>query len=96
MGERIAKLEAKLEERDALLAAHLSMIESFKELQHNYSDGLARARETIKELEKMEQQATSIESGPLYQSEEDEDLEFLRDKGFLTEEAYREALGTSD
>jgi len=96
---KVGVLEAKLDERDKLLALHTELIKSFQKLQDDYSDGLARAREVIKDLEEQAAQeakapAPDWESRPLHMSEDEEELEFLRDQGILTPDAYQEALKT--
>ena len=93
---RVGVLEAQLKERDKLLDLHTELIKSFQALQTDYSDGLARAREVIKDLEEQAANtpAPDWESRPLHMSEDEEELEFLRDQGILTPDAYQDALKT--
>lgn len=93
MERNLAVLEAKLQERDALLASHTQLIKSFQKLQDQYTEGLVRARQTIEELSAVAEKAEpSFSSEPLYYTEEEEDLKALKDQGILTPEAYEEAL----
>ena len=86
------------EEQAMLVSTHQDAIRAFSQVSAQYTDGLARARETIAELSTAEPQS-AFQNRPLHKSEEEEDLEFQLDHGVLNLAQYNEALraaGLSD
>jgi predicted RNase H-like nuclease (RuvC/YqgF family) len=87
------------EEQAMLVSTHQDAIRAFSQVSAQYTDGLARARETIAELSAAEPQSAALQNRPLHKSEEEEDLEFQLDHGVLNLAQYNEALraaGLSD
>jgi predicted RNase H-like nuclease (RuvC/YqgF family) len=87
------------EEQAMLVSTHQDAIRAFSQVSAQYTDGLARARETIAELSAAEPQSAALQNRPLHKSEEEEDLEFQLDHGVLSLSEYNEALraaGLSD
>lgn len=93
---RIDRAEAQTEvyksQFDSLLATHTEALEVFKRVADQYTDGLARARETISELQAAQSAPPVFRNGPLHKTEEEEDLEFQLDHGVLNLTQYNEAL----
>lgn len=95
--QKITRAEARSEVYEsqyaALLSTHTEALEVFKEVARQYTDGLSRARATIKDLEQANAQASMpLRQTPLHKTEEEEDLEFQLDHGVLSMSQYNEAL----
>lgn len=96
LARRVDRAEARAEvfesQYASLLSAHTSALEAFKKVADQYTDGLARARQTISELQATAEAPPTFRNGPLHKTEEEEDLEFQLDHGVLNLTQYNEAL----
>src|SRR5688572_10062957 len=93
LAQRIGRAEARAEVYEsqyaALLTTHNEALKSFQKVADQYTEGLTRARSTIKDLEAVNSQLSQpFRSTPLHKTEEEEDLEFQLDQGVLSMSQY--------